>query len=280
MILLGYIGAWLLFTLVAWNDKTFMGTLIARLDVGSAVALAFLAAYAYFETRKGDDFINILIKDTQGNLLDTIETAVQRDHCSRSEIAGVLRSYHGDRGYYQIAFLNTAEYREQLRQIARNKLDHLSIRLTESDRLATLIEESSSQSHKQVDADGTKVFLNISNHPLAEWSESQIQAALDLCPQGQIIDLPFPQVNPSFSTDEVVALAHSYWLESTAVLDQKKQMPHCALIAGEPIMCVALVELLNKQGIKCYSATTHREVRCDDHGQKVSKFNFVRFRSW
>ncbi len=41
-------------------------------------------------------------------------------------------------------------------------------------------------------------FLNISNHPSDKWTEKQLNSALELA--DQIIDLPFPNINPTWDT--------------------------------------------------------------------------------
>ena len=277
--LIVYAILWLTLTWFAWDDKSKIGIALARLDVGSAVALALLAGYAFFEARKGDDFISITIQDRQGLTLDKIDTAVQRDHCSRSEIAGVLRSYHGDQSnYYKIKYLNSPEYREQLRQVMNGKTDQLVIKLHAGDSLASLMKEEATLG-ETLPNEGDMIFLNLSNHPIKEWEDEQVTAAHLLGQHDRLVDLAFPHVNPALSKQEVLDLAHGFWRNASAEFKQNGQTPKHALVAGEPIMCFALVQLLKKQGIECYAATTKRDSHYEGE-HKVSKFRFVRFRAW
>ncbi|HOM76857.1 MAG TPA: hypothetical protein PLE88_10105 [Anaerohalosphaeraceae bacterium] len=49
-------------------------------------------------------------------------------------------------------------------------------------------------------------FVNISNHPIAGWTDKQKQAAKDLFPAGskvKFVDLGFPNIDPKKSTEKV-----------------------------------------------------------------------------
>ena len=50
-------------------------------------------------------------------------------------------------------------------------------------------------------------FINFTNHPSSQWSESQILAAKSF---GEIIDLPFPSVDPFCDEEEIEQLAKQY----------------------------------------------------------------------
>lgn len=116
-------------------------------------------------------------------------------------------------------------------------------------------------------------FINLSNHPLSGWTEAQRAAALDLVPGAEIVDVRFPDVDPTASTEEVLAAA-------TRIVEQMVgEAAVAAMVAGEPIMCMGLVEALEGRGVRCYSATTRRVVE-EVEGEKRSRFEFVRFRAW
>ena len=127
--------------------------------------------------------------------------------------------------------------------------------------------------------EGDMIFLNLSHHPIKEWEDKQVTAAHLLGQHDRLVDLAFPHVNPTLSKDEVFVLAHNFWRKAQQEFKQKGQTPKHALVAGEPIMCFALVQLLKKHGIECYAATTKRESHYEGE-HKVSKFKFVRFRAW
>lgn len=275
-IIIIYLSLWTSLALMAWFDQSTIGKLVASLDIGSAVALATLAAYAYYQARKDDDFITLIFEDSDGNRLDKLLTAVRRDECSRSELAGVLRAYNSGE-MFKIASLNSNEYREQLRAVKAGKTDTIVIKLNLGDHLASLIVPSTSET---LPSNHIPVFLNISNHPSTTWSETQLEASKLIDSKAQIVDFPFPLVDPTWSTIEVKEAAKHTWNQIQALLNTRDQKVIAAMIAGEPIMCSYLVGLLKHVEIKCYSATTTREVQMDENGVKQSTFTFVRFREW
>jgi hypothetical protein len=115
------------------------------------------------------------------------------------------------------------------------------------------------------------IFLNISNHPSAGWSEAQKSAAFELA--DTIEDIAFPNVPPSATLAEVEKMA----------LDLSVEVPvettH-ALVQGEFTLCFELVRRLQARGIICLAATTDRRVEVAPDGAKTSTFKFVQFRSF
>ena len=51
------------------------------------------------------------------------------------------------------------------------------------------------------------MFINHTNHLSQYWSHAQLTAA---CEYGDILDLPFPSVDPQASSSEVLELAQEY----------------------------------------------------------------------
>ena len=49
----------------------------------------------------------------------------------------------------------------------------------------------------------TRYFINLSNHPSAAWGADQLAAAAQY---GTIVDVPFPNIDPTLSTEEVLRL--------------------------------------------------------------------------
>ena len=113
------------------------------------------------------------------------------------------------------------------------------------------------------------MFLNLSNHPSASWSEPQFAAA-----GGKVIDLQFPQVSPDGDEAYIEQLAQEYYDKIVQMKDIK-----AVHIMGEMNFTYALVNKLKANGIKCVASTTKRET-VEENGVKISKFNFVRFREY
>lgn len=119
------------------------------------------------------------------------------------------------------------------------------------------------------------MFLNLSNHPSAAWGPAQRAAAEALAP-GPLHDLPFPEVDPSWDTPEVVSFAQTL---ATQILARN---PTAAMVQGEHTLTLALVAALEKEGLPCFAATSRRvstqTILEDGSTQKVVHFEFVRFR--
>ena len=59
-----------------------------------------------------------------------------------------------------------------------------------------------------------KLFINLSNHPSDKWSEKQIKAVKELVNDEPIVDIPFPQIEPEMSSEDVVLLAKEYFYKN------------------------------------------------------------------
>lgn len=114
------------------------------------------------------------------------------------------------------------------------------------------------------------MFINLSNHPSDQWSESQLKAARIY---GTILDLPFPNITPTDSCENVYALAEDYLIK---IKELNTGVVH---VMGELTFSFALVSLLQKNGIQCMASTSERIVEVMD-GKKIITFNFVQFRSY
>lgn len=119
------------------------------------------------------------------------------------------------------------------------------------------------------------MLLNLSNHPLATWTELQLQAAKQQF--GDIQDLPFPQVSPEATHDDIQRLAQEYLQK----VQQYGTPQHITIhIMGELNLTFALVNLLQANGYTCVASTTRRVVKELDNHQKLSEFCFVQFRKY
>ena len=115
------------------------------------------------------------------------------------------------------------------------------------------------------------MLINLTNHPSVAWTAEQIEAAKEY---GEIVDMPFPQVNPESDEDEINNLANKYFRE---IIDNKEV--DAVHLMGEMNFTFALVTKLKLRGITCIASTTKRET-VEENGVKISKFKFVRFRRY
>lgn len=118
-------------------------------------------------------------------------------------------------------------------------------------------------------------FINLSNHPSKFWGEQQREASLRY---GDIKDYPFPAVDPYASKDDVIREAKQI---VGSILEER---PAAVMCQGEFTLTVAIVRLLQENGIKALSACTeHRDSETADemvHTNGKPKFKFVQYREY
>jgi hypothetical protein len=119
------------------------------------------------------------------------------------------------------------------------------------------------------------MLINLSNHPSNKWPQQQIEAANQY---GEIRDMPFPAIDPAASTDTVIGLAEGYLSEFEAMLGDN-HLSGAVHVMGELTFCYALVNMLQKRGIRCVASTTERLVT-ENGNAKTVEFNFCRFREY
>lgn len=124
------------------------------------------------------------------------------------------------------------------------------------------------------------MLLNLSNHPSAQWAQGQKKTALALF--GRVADIAFPAIDPDADDDVIKNLAAKYAsLCLKTLAEQKQDNENNAIhIMGEHTFCFTLVSLLQKEGITCIASTTRRMAQENEKGQKISVFNFVKFRPY
>ena len=119
------------------------------------------------------------------------------------------------------------------------------------------------------------IFINLSNHPTSKWSEEQLTAAKKF---GEIIDIPFPQVSPEATRQEVSNLAFDCYKEIADKYepDYNDVTIH---IMGEMTFTHNFVLIASMDCI-CVASTTERIVTENPDGSKTSTFKFVQFRAY
>jgi len=118
-------------------------------------------------------------------------------------------------------------------------------------------------------------FINFTNHPSSGWLKEQYAAALEY---GEVIDIQFPNITPSFTSAMVSDLADK--AVDTIMSYGKDIIVH---IMGEMTFTYAVVSRLKAQGIKCIASTTERDpnktITLPD-GKIIKEFKFVQFREY
>ena len=117
------------------------------------------------------------------------------------------------------------------------------------------------------------MFINLTNHPSANWSKEQLSAARQY---GEIVDLPFPIIEPSFTKDDILLLVKESTDAIMAIMDGETVVH----VMGEMTFTHNLVNALKEMGITCLASTTKRNTVMTPDGKKVSDFKFVQFREY
>lgn len=122
------------------------------------------------------------------------------------------------------------------------------------------------------------MLINLSNHPSANWPENQLELARSLF--GQVIDMPFPPVDPAALISQVQQMAASAAEKAMETLTgANPDEDHAVHVMGELTFCYNFVSLMRGKNIRCLASTTHRVVEETEKG-KLSKFVFVGFRDY
>ena len=118
------------------------------------------------------------------------------------------------------------------------------------------------------------LFVNFSNHPSRYWDDKQREASLDY---GELFDMPFPQISPNASGEELLILAQDCVQKIVSLGDSRSITVH---IMGEMTFTYMVVARLKEIGIKCVASTTERKTTYNADGTKLSEFSFVKFREY
>lgn len=117
---------------------------------------------------------------------------------------------------------------------------------------------------------GETVFVNFTNHPSDKWSREQFAAATQY---GRVVDLPFPQVDPAATEEDVKKLADEYVKKILAL------RPTAVLCQGEFTLCYNVITMLKEQGVPAFAACSRRIVE-EEGDTRVAKFVFEGLRAY
>lgn len=126
------------------------------------------------------------------------------------------------------------------------------------------------QHHNQA----ARIFINLSNHPSAKWSEGQLEAAKQY---GEVIDIDFPSVDSMADEALLDELVNHYVNKILYISNGKEATVH---VMGEMTFTYRLVCALKEYGIKCVASTTERISHDNGDGTKTSEFKFIKLRSY
>ncbi len=126
------------------------------------------------------------------------------------------------------------------------------------------------------------MLINLSNHPTSNWSEEQTRAAIEQF--DEIMDLPFPHIDPDADSESIVELAEQYRDKCLEIFEANGYKPYnkryAVHIMGEMNFTYNVVLFLNNKAVNTVASTTYRDVEEDGNGVKISVFRFSRFRCY
>lgn len=118
-------------------------------------------------------------------------------------------------------------------------------------------------------------FINLSNHPSKKWNKKQRSQAEAF---GQIVDLPFPEIDPYGTSSDIDKLVQRYY-EKIAAYEEP-----IVMVQGEFLFTFRLVARLKERGIKAVASCSERRTieYIDDNGftTRKSEFEFVDFKEY
>lgn len=117
------------------------------------------------------------------------------------------------------------------------------------------------------------MLINLSNHPSESWEGKQLEAA---CRYGDIQDIPFPDIVPQLSHEEICLLADEYAAKIARLARDCDVTVH---VMGEMTFTYAVVSTLKDMGIRCVASTTERIVK-ESEGKRTYTFRFCQFREY
>ena len=143
---------------------------------------------------------------------------------------------------------------------------------TSIDKIITLLYPDDTNEVSIVD--NPNIFINLSNHPSSIWDIKQKESAEKF---GEIVDILFPTVNPNDDRSQIETLADQY----VKIIEEKAKNATAIIhVMGEMTFTYSIVSRLKERGIGCVASTSERIVQETPDGQKISSFQFVRFREY
>ena len=120
------------------------------------------------------------------------------------------------------------------------------------------------------------MLINISNHPLSEWSERQIDEATRLW--GGVVDVAFPKIDATLTSEDVVRLAKTNIKSYVDVIEQYPT-PSAFHIMGEMVYCFYVINALKQMGYVVVASASNRDVEMEGDN-KIVRFSFEKFREY
>ena len=176
------------------------------------------------------------------------------------------------------AFANLCDIRNDVNHAGmRNHKQPLKVKKIE-DNLQKTLDAFMSLADEGTATEQTKalppLFINLSNHPSSSWTAEQLAAAEVF---GELIDMPFPQVAPDATAEDIKTLAEA---QVATIMKQAETHTVTVHVMGEMSLIYRIVRMLSERGIRCVCSTSYRVVKDQGDGRRLVEFNFNSFRDY
>lgn len=217
-------------------------------------------------------------KDASHEIEQTIEKVGETDGLGVKHIRFILSEDILTK--WALLYMNTAEVRNQYNHAGFLKKSLLSPKkiinlIKKQIENVTSWDNSRIPVYKESTTNALPSFVNISNHHSSKWSKEQKDAAQVF---GEIIDIPFPNINPSLDKKGICSECDSLIHEIFEIT--KGDTNSVIHVMGEMTFTYNLISKLKKIGYTCLASTTKRIVQNNPDGSKTAFFEFVQFRPY
>lgn len=118
------------------------------------------------------------------------------------------------------------------------------------------------------------MLINLTNHRIEGWPESQVNEAKNRF--SNIIDFPFPTIDPTWSKEDIEQLAKRMFEECITLLPENEE--NGIHVMGEFNFTFAFVTYAKTKGIRCLSSTKNKDYKIIVKGKE--EYPFVKFRDY
>lgn len=118
------------------------------------------------------------------------------------------------------------------------------------------------------------MLVNLSNTVYGEWLQDQQDAATEK--YGKIVDVPFPNISPDWSTKEVKSEAKKYCEIILGIIEMSEDKKNAVIINGELSFTFMLMNRLKKEEIPVVVPTFMLKTKGEE--EPVTKQKFLMFR--
>jgi hypothetical protein len=122
------------------------------------------------------------------------------------------------------------------------------------------------------------MLLNLSNHSSTKWGDKQTQTATQK--YGNIQNMPFPNVPPAATSEEIKVLANGYVTQIRALAKAEGNQTFAVHIMGEMTLIFRIITSLKRSKIVCLASTSERNTVEHEDGTKTILFEFIQFRTY